>query len=135
MRSDYIRDHGLDAMRISGAHVGADRDRRIDVFNPFTRDKLGSVPKATVEEVRDAFAKAKAFNATLTRFERADILNKAAAIVRARTDEISALITAESGLARKDTTYECGRTADVLAFGAIEVLRDDAQVFSCDVTP
>src|SRR5438105_4307920 len=78
MRSDFIRDHGLDAMRIAGERVGADCERRIDVFNPFTNEKLGSVPKATVEQVKDAFAKAAAFRATLTRFERADILNKAA---------------------------------------------------------
>jgi phosphonoacetaldehyde dehydrogenase len=138
MRSDmreFIRDHALDAMRIAGARIGADRERRIDVLNPFTNEKLGSVPKATIEEVRDAFAKAKAFHPTLTRFERADILNKAAAIVRDRTHDISALITAESGLACKDTTYECGRTADVLTFGAIEALKDDGQVFSCDLTP
>jgi len=55
--------------------------------------------------------------------------------VRARRDEIAALITAESGLALEDTRYEAGRVADVLMFGAIEALRDDGQTFSCDITP
>jgi putative phosphonoacetaldehyde dehydrogenase len=111
------------------------RSDRIDVFNPFTNEKVGSVAKATVEEVRAAFSKAKAFKPDLTRFERANILNRAAAIVRERTAALSAQITAESGLCVKDTTYECGRVADVLTFGAIEVLKDDGQVFSCDLTP
>ncbi|RYF62494.1 MAG: phosphonoacetaldehyde dehydrogenase, partial [Comamonadaceae bacterium] len=31
--------------------------------------------------------------------------------------------------------YEIGRVADVLVFGANEALRDDGQVFSCDLTP
>ena len=44
-------------------------------------------------------------------------------------------ITAESGLCIKDSTYEAGRVADVLTFGAGEVLKDDGQIFSCDLTP
>src|SRR3569832_247584 len=101
-------------MRIAGERVGAGRDRGIDVFDPFTNAKLGSVPKATVEEVTAAFSKANAFHATLTRFERANILNKAAAIVRERACDISALISAEAGLCVKDTLYETGRVAVVL---------------------
>src|SRR3569832_2508889 len=111
------------------------RSNAIDVFNPFTNGKVGSVPKASVEDVRAAFAKAHAFKATLTRFERASILGKAAAIVRNRAKEISALITAEAGLCVKDSMYEAGRVADVLTFGANEVLKDDGQIFSCDLTP
>ena len=41
--------------------------------------------------------------------------------MRERSDEIAALISAESGLCMKDATYEAGRVADVLAFGATEV--------------
>ena len=107
----------------------------IDVFNPFTNEKVGSVPKAGVAEVRAAFAKAHAFKGALPRFERANILNKAAAIVRGRTKEIGALITAEAGLCVKDGVYEAGRVADVLTFGANEVLKDDGEIFSCDLTP
>jgi putative phosphonoacetaldehyde dehydrogenase len=55
--------------------------------------------------------------------------------VVARRDEISALITAESGLCRKDSLYEAGRVRDVLVFGAAAALHDDGQVFSCDITP
>jgi putative phosphonoacetaldehyde dehydrogenase len=45
------------------------------------------------------------------------------------------MISAESGLCMKDTRYEAGRVADVLLFGATEVLRDDGQSFACDLTP
>jgi putative phosphonoacetaldehyde dehydrogenase len=31
--------------------------------------------------------------------------------------------------------YEAGRVSDVLLFGATEVLKDDGQIFSCDLTP
>jgi phosphonoacetaldehyde dehydrogenase len=133
--SEFVKDHQLDAMRVAGRKVGAGRDRAIEVSNPFTNERIGTVPKATLEEVRGAFKAAHAFQPRLTRFERADILNKAAVIVRERLDDISRLITAESGLCLKDSLYEAGRVSDVLLFGANEVLKDDGQIFSCDLTP
>jgi putative phosphonoacetaldehyde dehydrogenase len=134
---DFIRDRQLHLMRIGGRTVGEGREGRrvIDVCNPFDGKRIGSVPKATLEEVREAFDIAHAYQPKLSRFERAAILNKAAAIVRERRDEISRLITCESGLCAKDSLYEAGRVSDVLLFGAGEVLRDDGQIFSCDLTP
>jgi putative phosphonoacetaldehyde dehydrogenase len=124
-----------EGFRLAGEVVGAGREPRIEVRNPYTGALVGSVPKATLAEVREAFRIAQGHRARLTRFERARILNAAAAAVRERTAEIAALITAESGLCLKDSRYEAGRVADVLMFGAHEVLKDDGQVFSCDITP
>ena len=124
-----------EGMRIAGQVVGAGRAAHIAVHNPFTGALVGTVPKATLAEVQQAFTIARAYRARLSRFERANILNQAAAAVRSRTAEIAALITAESGLCLKDATYEAGRVADVLMFGAHEVLKDDGQTFSCDITP
>ena len=122
-----------EAMRIGGEKIT--RERVIEVFNPYTRQCIGTVPKATLEDVRQAFVIARAYKPRLTRYERATILNKAAALVRARVGEVANLITAESGLCLKDSTYEAGRVCDVLTFGAIEALKDDGQIFSCDLTP
>jgi phosphonoacetaldehyde dehydrogenase len=133
--ADFIRDHALDRMRIAGRKVGEGRERVIAVHNPYTGERIGSVPKATLEEVREAFARAHAFQPRLTRAERAGILQKTAALVREHQQDIAQLITAESGLCLKDSTYEAGRVSDVLLFGANEVLKDDGQIFSCDLTP
>ena len=124
-------------MRLAGRKIGADRsgDRAIEVFNPYTEKLLGTVPKATLEEVRDTFARAHAYKPQLTRYERAAILNRAAAIIQSRLSEVANLITAEAGLCLKDAIYEAGRVSDVLLFGATEVLKDDGQIFSCDLTP
>jgi hypothetical protein len=54
--AQFIRDHQLDAMRIGGQKVGAGRDRAIEVFNPYSAERIGTVPKATLEEVRQAYA-------------------------------------------------------------------------------
>ena len=127
----------IEALRIAGEKIGADRggDRVISVHNPFTRECIGTVPKATLDEVRRAFEIAKNYKSRLTRFERSNILNQAAALVRERTAAIAALISSEAGIAMKDAVYEAGRVADVLMFGANECLRDDGQTFSCDITP
>jgi len=122
-----------EALRIGGAKVRTARN--IDVVNPYSGERVGTVGMASVEDVRRAMDIAQAYVPTLSRYERSAILNRAAALLRERTDEASNIITAESGLCKKDSTYEIGRVADVLNFGANEALRDDGQVFSCDLTP
>ncbi len=122
-----------EALRIGGEKVT--RERIIEVFNPYSGDLVGTVPKASLDDVRRAFSIAKQYRSTLTRFERANILEKAAALLRERTAEAAAIITMESGLCKKDAVYEIGRVADVLGFAASEALKDDGQAFSCDLTP
>lgn len=122
-----------EALRIDGEKIW--RDEVIEVRSPYDGALVGTVPKATLDDVRRAFAVARAYRPMLTRYERAAILRRAADAVRARTQEIAAVITAEAGLCLKDSTYEAGRVADVLVFGAGEVMKDDGQIFSCDLTP
>ncbi|RQT03800.1 aldehyde dehydrogenase family protein, partial [Burkholderia contaminans] len=81
-----------EALRIDGQRVW--RDAVIDVRNPYDGSLVGTVPKATLDDVRRAFAVARAYRLTLTRHDRAAILRRAADIVRSRTAEIAALITA-----------------------------------------
>jgi putative phosphonoacetaldehyde dehydrogenase len=107
----------------------------IEVRNPYNRQVVGSVPKATVAEVRKAIDAAHAFRPKLTRHERATILQRAAGLLRERAVQAAELITRESGLSKKDSTYEVGRVSDVLNFSAAEALRDDGQSFACDITP
>jgi len=120
-------------MRIAGEAVGG--ERVIEVRNPYTRAIVGTVPKATVAEVRRAFAIAKAYRAKLTRFERSAILYGAAKLIRARAEAISDVITAECGICKKDSLYEVGRACDVFTFAGNAALQDDGQIFSCDLTP
>ncbi len=122
-----------EAMRIGGEHVR--RPRVIEVMNPYTGAIVGTVPRATVEDVRRAFSVAAGYQATLMRSERAEILRRTADLLVARKEEISDLITAESGLCKKDTLYEVGRAYDVFLLSAQLTLLDDSQTFSCDITP
>ncbi len=122
-----------EAMRIGGQRVT--RDRVIEVRYPFTGQVIGTVPRATVADVRRAFEVAAAYKPKLSRHERATILRKTAEIVGARRDEIATVITLESGLCKKDSLYETTRSTDVFNLAAQFCLTDDGQIFSCDITP
>ncbi|HWT17774.1 MAG TPA: phosphonoacetaldehyde dehydrogenase [Variovorax sp.] len=121
-----------EALRIAGERV--QRERVIEVTYPFTGEVIATVPKATLDDVRQAYATARAYKSKLTRYERYKILMRAGEIIASRLDEISRVITLESGLSRKDSLYEVGRASDVLLFAANQALVDDGQVFSCDLT-
>ena len=120
------------SLRIAGEKVH--RDRIIEVRYPYSGEVIGTVPKATVEDVKRALRIARGFRATLTRYERYKILMTAGAIIAARRDAVARLITLESGLCLKDSHYEVGRASDVLLFAANQALVDDSEVFSCDLT-
>src|SRR3954464_10991611 len=122
-----------ESMRIGGEKVS--RDRVIEVCNPYTAEVIATVPKATGEDIRRAFSIAKGYKSKLTRYQRAHILDRTAELIRARTDELSDLITAECGICKKDSLYEVGRACDVMNFAANQALIDDGQIFSCDLTP
>jgi aldehyde dehydrogenase (NAD+) len=120
-------------MRIAGEKIGG--ERTIDVRNPYTGALVGTVPKASVDEIHRAFAIARGYRPQLTRHDRYRILHRTAEIIRARTAEVSDLITAECGICKKDSLYEVGRACDVFVFAGNAALADDGQVFSCDLTP
>jgi len=124
-----VRREGL---RIGGTQVTT--ERASEVFNPYTRAVVASVARASVADVRRAIAIGRAYRPKLTRYERYRICYQAAELLRARTEEFADLITAESGLCKKDSTYEVGRACDVFVFAGNAALQDDGQVFSCDLT-
>lgn len=122
-----------EAMRING-----ERRRRssvIEVFDPFSARCIGTVPRAELQDVREAIDAAAAYRPRLSRYQRSEILGRAATEVISRVREIAELITLESGLSLKDSLYEAGRVRDVLLFGSRAALTDDGEIFSCDITP
>src|SRR5262249_19209156 len=110
-------------------------EERIDVRDPYTGDVVGTVPKGRAEHAHEAFAAGKAFKPKLTRYERQKILMATAEKLAARRDELAALITAEAGLSMKDSLYEVGRAYDVFSLAGQLAIRDDGEIYSCDITP
>src|SRR5579863_3360362 len=113
-------------LRIGGERVATRRSS--EVFNPYTRAALATVAMASVDDVRRAIALAKAFRSPLTRYDRYRICYRTAELLQARTEEVANLITAESGLSKKDSVYEVGRACDVFVFAGNAALQDDGQI-------
>ena len=105
------------------------------IRNPYHGKEVGTVALASRQDVEMAVAAARAFDATPSRFQRSEILEKTRAALESRRDEFARIITSESGLALREARYEVGRTLDVLRFAAMEALRDDGQIFSADISP
>ncbi len=121
------------SMRIAGRKV--DTDSVVDVRYPWNDAVIGTVPAGDASHAREAFRVASGYTPKLTRYERQRILLSAAEALVARKEEISDLITLELGISKADSLYEVGRAYDVLTLSGQLCIRDDGEVFSCDLTP
>ena len=110
--------------------------RTLDVRYPFDGSLTGTAALAGRVHLDEAIEAAlQGGKRPLSRFERSTILRKAAALLADRREEFARLITRETGLCLRESRYETGRSSDVLEFAAMEALRDDGQIFSCDISP
>jgi len=109
---------------------------RLDVFYPWENSRSGSVEKITSDHLEQAIQAAlEGQKNPLSRYERHAILRRAAGLLADRREELAHTIRLETGLCMRETMYETGRSSDVMEFAAAEALKDDGQVFSCDISP
>lgn len=107
----------------------------LEIRCPYDGRLTGTVTTAGPEHVEAAIQAALAPGEPLTRFQRAEVLDKTRRLLEERREEFARLITGESGLCLRETRYEVGRVSDVLRLSAAEALRDDGQIFSGDISP
>src|SRR5579871_59224 len=110
-------------------------DNILEVKNPFNNAVVGRVAMANKIHAQQAVEAAIKGGEKLSRYERYNILEKTRLLLIERKEEFAKMISAESGLAIREAVYEIGRAHDVLMFAAIEALKDDGQIFSCDISP
>jgi phosphonoacetaldehyde dehydrogenase len=109
-------------------------DQAFEISNPWNGELVGKVDCITSRQLDTCIERHLGSQVSLTRYQRSVILNRARSLLEARKEEFARLITAEAGLCMRETRYEVGRACDVFAFAAMEALRDDGQVFSCDIS-
>ncbi len=107
---------------------------KLEVRNPYNQAVVGTVVTASSADVELAIVSARNSGPAPSRFERSQVLEKARNGLEARREEFAHTITAETGLCLREARYEVGRTVDVLRFSAMEALRNDGQIFSCDIS-
>jgi succinate-semialdehyde dehydrogenase len=94
---------------INGEWVGASNGGTWNLLNPATEESLGEMPYGNAADAQAAIdAAARAFPAWShkTAYERADVLMKAAAWVRARIDDLATISTEESGKPLRESRGE-----------------------------
>lgn len=109
--------------------------KTLAVNNPYNGNLVGTVEMAGLNDTQAAIDIALKGGKVLTRYERYSVLDKTRTMLLERKEEFAQLITAEAGLCVTEARYEIGRAHDVLLFASMECLKDDGQVFSCDISP
>ena len=102
------------------------------ITSPWDGREVGEVPRGTGADVDKACAiAAQALkHGDLAAHQRANILDKAAVLVRNRRKQIGSLLVAEAGKPVRDAQLEIDRCIQVLKFSAVE-----ARTLSGDVVP
>src|SRR5439155_17382748 len=96
------------------------------ILFPYDRSEVARVWLAGEELLERALAAAAAAEpeiASIPPFRRAEILARAAELVRGREDELARQMTLETGNAIWETRFEVQRTAEILTFAADEARR------------
>jgi phosphonoacetaldehyde dehydrogenase len=129
MTKTDIRNEG---MRIGGEVVFT--DNVVEVLYPYTDEVVGTVPAGTAEHAHKAFEIAANYKSKLTRYERSEILKKAGVLIGEKREYLAKWLTLELGICHQHAIYETKRAQDVYDFAAAQVLNDDGEIFSCDLT-
>lgn len=111
---------------IGGAWVDAIDGGTWDLINPATEEVLQTVPfggAADAEAAVDAASAAFPAWSQKTAYERAEILHRAAAWIRARIDELAVITTQESGKPLREAAGEWNTGANLLEWFAEEAKR------------
>jgi len=118
---------------IDGKWVGADGGETIDVTNPATGEKLGTIPKMGAAETRraiEAAARAYPLWRAKTAQERATILRRWFELLLENQDDLAILMTAEQG---KPLAESKGETVYAASF--IEWFAEEGRRIYGDVIP
>ncbi len=108
---------------IAGERIGANQRATRPVINPATGAVLAELPIATDADLQQALcAAAKGFARwrAVSAYDRANVLHKAAALLRERADTIARTMTLEQGKVLGEARLEIGAAADIFDWAAEE---------------
>ena len=112
-----------------------ERDEKIEVRNPFSRDVIDTVPKATNEDVEAALAAAVSGAQTMAAmqgYDRYVILRKAADLMRGRAEDLAQTISAEEGKTLRESRGEVDRSVQTMELSGEEAKRLSGELLPLD---
>jgi acyl-CoA reductase-like NAD-dependent aldehyde dehydrogenase len=108
----------------------------IDVRSPYDGELVGRVPKAGAEVTRRALdAAERAMREPLAAHERATILDRVAAELEARHDEVARTICEEAGKPLKAARVEAMRAVSTFTMAAVEARKLAGDLVPMDASP
>ncbi|WP_053383168.1 aldehyde dehydrogenase family protein [Leucobacter celer] len=123
MSEQGTREYGSYGLLIGGEWREAADGARAEVRSPYDGRAVGEVAVATASDVDAAIAAAERGAAVWRRtpaHERAAILNRAADLADARTEQLAATISAENGKPLAEATGEAHRSGSIIRLSAYE---------------
>ena len=116
---------------IDGVWGPSESGKTLDVMNPATGDKLGTLAHAGIADLDRALAAAeRGFRAwrKVSAYERAKVLRRASALMKERVDRIAPLMTAEQGKPLAQAKGELIVASEVIEWFAEEARRTYGRV-------
>jgi acyl-CoA reductase-like NAD-dependent aldehyde dehydrogenase len=111
--------------------MAATTGESIEVRSPYSGDLVGHAPKSGADDARRAVdAAARALESPLPAHERAAILDRTAALLRERAEEMAQTICGEAGKPIRTARVEAARAVSTYTFAAVE-----ARKLAGDVVP
>ena len=123
----------VDLLVAGSRRSGADR---IPIIDPSTEQTLGSVAKASISDLDEALTAAEAGFRFWKRIEpqkRAEVLTRAAALLRERIEEIAVNLTREQGKPLAQSRLEIALCAETFEWFAGEALRNYGRILPARV--
>jgi len=123
-------------MYVAGEWV--DKDKKIEVLNPYDGSVVDTVPRADLQDVDralDSAVRGAKVMAKLPGYERYRILKKAAELLEARTEELARTITLEEGKILAESRFEVSRAIQTLTLSAEEAKRIHGETVPLDGAP
>ncbi len=123
-------------MLIGGEPRAADRE--IEVHDPYDGSLIDSVPFACEKDVADALDVAErgaALMEAMPRVERAAILNRTAAAIEGRSEELATLLCREVGKTIREARGEVARAVQTFVLSAEEARRLAGEIVPFDGAP
>src|SRR5437764_9042818 len=103
----------------------------VEVHSPYNGEVVGRAPKSRADDARRAVdAAARTLESPLPAHERAAILDRVAALLRERQEDMAQTICAEAGKPIKAARVEASRAVSTYTFAAVE-----ARKLTGDVVP
>ncbi len=110
----------------------------IGVINPYNQEILGTIPKASKEDMNRAIESAlQAFEiiSNIPAHQRSKILEKTSELILQHQEEIAAIIASESGKAWKYAYSEVSRAMETFKFAAEEAKQIHGETIPMDASP